>query len=163
MGRKAFKRHILSTTNAEAARAHSIRGGPRCPLRRLQRRDRRPRGARPDRERPGTVLAAVRDARPQTRPAARTLAGLGLTPVVGDLDDAASLAALAAGRLRRVLRARHVGRREKIDEREVPRARRSPRPSRRRQRRPSSSTTRRPRPTIRASPASSRSTPSRKS
>ena len=43
---------------------------------------------------PSSLRFMTRDPK---RPTARTLAGLGLTPVVGDLDDATSLTRLAAG------------------------------------------------------------------
>ena len=68
---------------------------------------------------PSSLRFVTRD---PTRPAARTLAGLGLTPVIGDLDDAASLAALAAGNYDACYVHGTSGDEKKIDEREVPRA-----------------------------------------
>ena len=68
---------------------------------------------------PSSLRFVTRD---PSRPAAKTLAGLGLTPVVGDLDDAASLTKLAAGNYDACYVHGTSGDEKKIDEREVPRA-----------------------------------------
>ena len=95
------------------------------------------------------------------RPAAQALSALGATPVVADLDDAASLArAVSDATYDGVYVHGLAGDEKRIDTEEAP----PPRGSRRRcgasTRRPSSSTTRRRRTTTRVSRASSRSTPS---
>ena len=68
---------------------------------------------------PSSLRFVTRD--PQS-PGRRTLAGLGLTPVIGDLDDAASLTKLAAGNYDACYVHGTSGDEKKIDEREVPRA-----------------------------------------
>ena len=68
---------------------------------------------------PSSLRFVTRD---PSRPAAKTLAGLGLTPVVGDLDDAASLTKLAAGNYDACYVHGTSGDEKKIEEREVPRA-----------------------------------------
>mmetsp|Transcript_16572 Transcript_16572/g.49486 ORF Transcript_16572/g.49486 Transcript_16572/m.49486 type:complete len:337 (-) Transcript_16572:27-1037(-) len=70
---------------------------------------------------PATSLRFV--TRDPTKSAAQTLAGLGLTPVVADLDDAASLAAAAAERNYAAVYVHGTSGDEKqIDPRELPRA-----------------------------------------
>jgi len=68
---------------------------------------------------PSSLRFVTRD---PTRPAAQTLAGLGLMPVVADLDDAASLTKLAAGNYDACYVHGTSGDEKKIDEREVLRA-----------------------------------------
>ena len=68
---------------------------------------------------PSSLRFVTRD---PTRPAAQTLAGLGLMPVVADLDDAASLTKLAAGKYDACYVHGTSGDEKKIDEREVLRA-----------------------------------------
>ena len=68
---------------------------------------------------PSSLRFVTRD---PSRPAAKTLVGLGLTPVIGDLDDAASLTKLAAGKYDACYVHGTSGDEKKIDEREVPRA-----------------------------------------